>query len=920
VTATQAKSLRAPPPPPTDQPTQPNGYQTPTALAAGATASASTISRHTSTTGHHASARLAVSTTRRPAAKAKVTGARVQTVAATSSVTTTTTVVTPPQAKTWGTSGSATTLVVYDSTGAYGYLGELYAENAGNLASHFGKVTAEPVIDYQAGQVNNYTATIYLGSTYNEPIPATFLNDALSTTKPVLWAGDNIWQLSGTGAADTAFQAKYGWDPSTSYFDSVDTVSSVTYNGQTLTRNPTSGMVLAPHLTSTATPSPVTVLGQANCTTSAGVSVTCNSIAQSTGTTFPWAIASSNLTYVGEIPFSYATEADRYLAFSDLLYRVLAPSAPTVRQALVRLEDVSPGLDTPAELEADANYLYSVHVPFSVGVIPDYTDPNNAEGDGVVNENISQTTNATIKAFDAALVYMEARGGTIIEHGYTHQYSNIANPYDAVSGDDFEFYRAQCSPTEYAPHTFDDPCPNTDWVIEEGPLPSDSQAWAEGRAATGQALFAKAGLPTPTIWETPHYAASAADYAGIGQVFKIRYERDVLFGGLLTPGAAVNYTHVFGQFFPYTVQDVYGSFVIPEDLGNYEPTEENNNPPKPPSYIIGNAKAELAVRQGVASFFFHPYYSVTYLKQIVVGIQALGYKFVSAPSTEAPTVTTPTLAAGNVGSPYSQQLGATAGIGAEKWSVSSGTLPAGLTLNATTGVISGTPTKTATTSFTVKVTDSATPTANSATQALTLTINAALPPPLTITTTSLPAATVGVAYSQTLTSTGGAGVDTWSVSQGTLPPGLVLNAATGVVSGTPTALFNATVTFRVTDGETPTPATATQGVSLVVGPASGTTVPLIGVYLDSSGYRGPGVAIFGLTVACSTAVSGTVTIAFTMGGVSDTVTSVANCPASGAAYVGVQVPGGWSAGTATVNATYRAAGQTAQASGSVAIS
>ena len=64
---------------------------------------------------------------------------------------------------TWGGLGSATALVVYDTTDTWGWLGELYAMAAGNLASHFGKVTAEPVVNYVAGQVNDYTATIYLG-------------------------------------------------------------------------------------------------------------------------------------------------------------------------------------------------------------------------------------------------------------------------------------------------------------------------------------------------------------------------------------------------------------------------------------------------------------------------------------------------------------------------------------------------------------------------------------------------------------------------------------------------------------------------------------------------------------------------------------------------------------------------------------
>lgn len=63
------------------------------------------------------------------------------------------------------------------------------------------------------------------------------------------------------------------------------------------------------------------------------------------------------------------------------------------------------------------------------------------------------------------------------------------------------------------------------------------------------------------------------------------------------------------------------------------------------------------------------------------------------------------------------------------------------------------------------------------------------PPPttsgLTITTTALPAATVGKRYSATLTATGGTGPETWSIIQGRLPSGLSLHASTGTITGTP---------------------------------------------------------------------------------------------------------------------------------------
>jgi hypothetical protein len=234
---------------------------------------------------------------------------------------TTTTSATPPQARTWGAGGKSKTLVVYDSTNTWGYLGAVYGTDAGNVAAQFGQVTAEPVVDYIAGQLNGYTATIYIGSTYDEPIPTAFLNDVLTTTRPVIWAGYNVWQLSGTrgSAANTAFISKYGWDPSTSYIDTTDDPTSVSFGTQVFTRDPRNGAnLVAPHITNAAA---VTVLARANCTSSTAAD--CAPIAQSTGTTFPWAIRSANLTHIGEEPFSYTSATDRSAIFSALVSATL---------------------------------------------------------------------------------------------------------------------------------------------------------------------------------------------------------------------------------------------------------------------------------------------------------------------------------------------------------------------------------------------------------------------------------------------------------------------------------------------------------------------------------------------------------------------------------------------------------------------
>jgi hypothetical protein len=182
------------------------------------------------------------------------------------------------------------------------------------------------------------------------------------------------------------------------------------------------------------------------------------------------------------------------------------------------------------------------------------------------------------------------------------------------------------------------------------------------------------------------------------------------------------------------------------------------------------------------------------------------------------TITTTSLPNGQVGVAYSKTLTATGGTKPYTWSLTSGTLPAGLSLNAATGAITGTPTAAVSSApLTFTVTDSSSP-AQSAAASMTLTIAAS---PLTITTTSLPNGQVGVAYSTTLTATGGTKPYTWSLTSGTLPAGLSLNASTGAIAGTPTAaVSSAPLTFMVTDSSTPSQS-STASLTLTVG-ANGT--------------------------------------------------------------------------------------------------
>ena len=494
---------------------------------------------------------------------------------------------------------ATTTLVLYDTTNTYGWLGELYGIMSANLASHFGSWTAIPVVQYASGQMASYTAVIYIGSTYGEPIPSAFLADCQTYQNiPIVWAYDNIWQLT---AATPGFQQNYGWN--WTGFD-TSTVAQVNYKGQALTRYSANGAGIMNYVLNTTGTIP-TVLATAQ---------------RSDGTTFPWAVRSRNLTYIGENPLVYIAEGDRYLAFCDLLFDALAPSTATRHRAIVRLEDIDPS-DDPTPLQAITTYLHGQGVPFGFQIIPKYIDPLGTYNGGVPETvTLSQKSGSGYAPQLVAMIKtMQAAGGTMVGHGYTHQYTatgqtSTDNPYTGISGDDAEFYRETS---------------NSDLSINYiGAVPEDTGAsWVTSRLTLATAEYTNAGLTPPTFWTSPNYVSSA----DASQVFASKYtraERPLYFTGIFS-GGQINYSRLAGQFFPYTVIDVYGGKVLPDTLGGIEPAAFGPNPARPPATILAAAQNTLVVRDGVASFFYHPSDSISYLEQVVSGLKAQGWTFVN---------------------------------------------------------------------------------------------------------------------------------------------------------------------------------------------------------------------------------------------------------------------------------------------------
>jgi DNA-binding beta-propeller fold protein YncE len=183
-------------------------------------------------------------------------------------------------------------------------------------------------------------------------------------------------------------------------------------------------------------------------------------------------------------------------------------------------------------------------------------------------------------------------------------------------------------------------------------------------------------------------------------------------------------------------------------------------------------------------------------------------------TVNGPLSTVTPLSAGNVGVPYSSTtLEADGGTPPYAWFVSSGSPPAGLAVNPGTGDITGTPSSAGTSTFSVTVTDSSSPTPERATETFSITIEGS---PLAVTTTSLLPATLNAPYSQTLAATGGTGPYKWALTGGSLPTGVTLDGPTGTISGTPTSVGLSTFSVTVTDSTTPTPESATASLSLAV--------------------------------------------------------------------------------------------------------
>lgn len=530
--------------------------------------------------------------------------------------------------------------ILYDNTGPFAELGLIYAEMLMNLLGHFPEVDAWAVStgEYQAGDLLTNELSFYIGSTYDSPLTDAFVQDFWVTDRPVVWFGYNLWKI---GWADwNGFLAEYGFQHwfiagNDGTGENTEFYRYVQYKDIELPKfawwnEDAQSFLNDPFLNVLYIDDPdnkIEVLGEV--------------VHSGNGDVQPWIVRSGNLTVVNEIPFTYVHEQDRYLGFADLLHDMVGIDHESSQKALFRLEDVHPKV-SPSDIKMVKNELKrGTTRPWSIALIPSYADPLGYYNQGAPEFFTMNQSQA--RAWRRQINVARRNGADLVMHGLTHQYGAVANPYNGVSGDDYEFWMSPA----------------------ETPVPEDSYEWFIGRVDEATALMNRRSW-TAFGWEAPHYRSSVADYLYTNDRFDTTYHRLVshiyeveLWGTVYThneiwnePQSVTDWSaaNVYvagdrwgGQFLPYVIEkDIYGSRIIPETLGNLEPPEFALGPQyvRLVDDLLANAEKNLVNRCAFASFFYHPYLmqfpeiqgagGPESLRALITGLENMGYTFVAA--------------------------------------------------------------------------------------------------------------------------------------------------------------------------------------------------------------------------------------------------------------------------------------------------
>ncbi|MBE0644624.1 MAG: DUF2334 domain-containing protein [Bacteroidetes bacterium] len=449
-------------------------------------------------------------------------------------------------------SAQQSVLVLFEGKDMKENLGRGDAFQLAQLTGHFNTRTdVRSVEAYREGDMDPYDAIFFVGYTLRCSPPAVFMNDLLKRKRTAVWLHTGM--VAFGRAHDLS--RRYGFEPVT-----VDTSRGWTQ----VHRRKDLFTKTEPNITLCRITDP------SRC------SEVATAVSKRKGHT-PYILRSGAFWYVADSPFALAYENDRYLLFADVLHDMLGENHPTAHRALIRIEDINP-LEDPDRLRKVADVLYDEGVPFAVGLIPFYVDPE-------AGFRVSLTDKPDLVD---AIHYMVRKGAAVVMHGATHQYKG-------VTAIDYEFWD----------------------VATNAPLAHESMEYVRNKITDGLEECIRNGI-YPIVWETPHYTGSMITYDAVSTIFSSAMEQRCAIDN-------ADYT----QFFPYTIfRDIHGQKLYAENLG-YVPVD-----PQDPSAsaaqverMIEYARVNLGVRDGFASCFFHSFVPLENLRRLVRGFRAEGYTF-----------------------------------------------------------------------------------------------------------------------------------------------------------------------------------------------------------------------------------------------------------------------------------------------------
>ncbi len=457
-------------------------------------------------------------------------------------------------------------VVYFDNESGEGF-GLNFANRLYNLVGHFTTdIAVREVGAYQPGDMADFDFALYMG--YEDRVlPDAFLADVSAGLARVMWVSGNFFQWTEYAGEHNAQGVWGGQLEDDALFDRV------AYKGRRLRR--------------------AGDLARFQLSVDPGAQVLAELASSDSSAKTPYFACGPTLCYIADNPFPDDWRDARSIVFADLLHEFFYTGVTEHRRALVRLEDLAPGVSDLAALDEWTDELESRGTPFSMGVVPVFVDPN-----GKYYSAGTRYTYAEDDAFFDAVERGRARGGSIVMHGYTHQHDG------GVSREDWEF------------------------VVDGSnvPLPADGANWARGRVESGLAQFAARGR-RPRVWETPHYAASPGDYAVFGEYFDAIFESQLVFSAL--PGEAI-----FGEFLSPSTQFIpfelhvgsNGEAVVPENLGYFDFT----SPEASVDEMLLRADELTVLRDAVASFYFHhDLVPPDAVREILDRLSELDYEFAS---------------------------------------------------------------------------------------------------------------------------------------------------------------------------------------------------------------------------------------------------------------------------------------------------